>query len=214
MPTIVLFIFLVNKVLSRYYSVMSAEEIHNHIERLSNLLRAESRKQLTGHGLQPVQLEVLHYLSVCNRYSNTGKGVAEYLGQTKGTVSQSIKVLERKGLVTKHVDNADKRIVHLIISNSARKLLKNTVPASLFSNACKRIKKQSMSQIINALASLLLAVQRANGLKSFGVCYSCRHNKNLNNGNYLCGLTKEVLTSNEVQLICREHDNCEQISSV
>lgn len=188
---------------------MSANEIHNQIERLSNLLRTESRKQLTGYGLQPVQLEVLHYLSVCNRYSNTGKGVAEYLGQTKGTVSQSIKVLERKGLVTKHIDNTDKRIVHLVITNSARKLLKNTVPASIFSNACKRITKQSMSQITSALTSLLMAVQKANGLKTFGVCYTCRYNKILNDGNYLCGLTKEVLTSKEVQLICREHDDCE-----
>lgn len=188
--------------------VMSADEIHNHIERLSNLLRTDSRQQLTGHGLQPVQLEVLHYLSVCNRYSNTGKGVAEYLGQTKGTVSQSIKVLERKGLVTKQIDNTDKRIVHLIISSSAKKLLKNIIPAPLFSNACKRIKKQSMSKIISALTSLLMAVQKANGLKSFGICHTCRYNKNLNDGNYLCGLTKEVLTSKEVQLICREHDNC------
>ena len=193
---------------------MSADEIHNHIERLSNLLRTDSRKQLTGHGLQPVQLEVLHYLSVCNRYSNTGKGVAEYLGQTKGTVSQSIKVLERKGLVTKHIDNTDKRIVHLIISSSGKKLLKNTVPASLFSKAGKHIKKQSMSEILNALTSLLIAVQRANDLKTFGACHTCRYNKTLDNGKYLCGLTNEVLTSKEVQLICREHDSCVQVSSV
>lgn len=188
---------------------MGANEIHNHIERLSNLLRTESRQQLAGHGLQPVQLEVLHYLSVCNRYSNTGKGVAEYLGQTKGTVSQSIKVLERKGLVTKHTDNTDKRIVHLIISSSAGNLLENTVPSSLFSNASTLINKQSMGQIISALASLLIAVQKANGLKSFGVCHTCRYNKTLNDGNYLCELTKEVLTSNEIQLICKEHDNRE-----
>jgi len=66
-----------------------------------------------------------------------------------------------------------------------------------------------MSQITSALTSLLMAVQKANGLKTFGVCYTCRYNKNLNDGNYLCGLTKEVLTSKEVQLICREHDDCE-----
>ena len=188
---------------------MSANEIHNHIERLSNLLRTESRQQLAGFGLHPVQLEVLHYLSVCNRYSNTGKGVTEYLGQTKGTVSQSIKVLERKGLITKQTDNTDKRIVHLILSSSARILLKNTVPASLFNNACKYIKKKPMNHIVSALASLLMAVQKANGLKTFGVCHTCRYNKTLNDGNYLCELTKEVLTPNEIQLICREHDNRE-----
>ena len=193
---------------------MSAKQIHNYIERLSNLLRTESRQLLTSHGLQPIQLEILHYLSVCNRYSNTAKGVAEYLGQTKGTVSQSIKVLERKGLITKHVDNIDKRIVHLKITSNARTLLKKTVPAPLFSNAGKLIKEQSIKQIQSALKSLLMAVQKANGLKSFGVCHTCRYNQQLNNGNHLCRLTKEVLSSKEVQLICREHDDGEQVFSI
>jgi DNA-binding MarR family transcriptional regulator len=49
-----------------------------------------------AHGLQPVQLEVLNYLSSCNRYSDTPMAVTEYLGQTKGTVSQTIKTLEKK----------------------------------------------------------------------------------------------------------------------
>jgi DNA-binding MarR family transcriptional regulator len=151
---------------------------------------------------------------VCNRYSNTAKGVAEYLGQTKGTVSQSIKVLERKGLITKHVDNIDKRIVHLKITSNARTLLKKTVPAPLFSNAGKLIKEQSMKQMQSALKSLLMAVQKANGLKSFGVCHTCRYNQQLNNGNHLCRLTKEVLSSKEVQLICREHDDGEQVFSI
>lgn len=193
---------------------MSTKQIHNYIERLSNLLRTESRQLLTSHGLQPIQLEILHYLSVCNRYSNTAKGVAEYLGQTKGTVSQSIKVLERKGLITKHVDNIDKRIVHLKITSNARTLLKKTVPAPLFSNAGKLIKEQSMKQMQSALKSLLMAVQKANGLKSFGVCHTCRYNQQLNNGNHLCRLTKEVLSSKEVQLICREHDDGEQVFSI
>lgn len=193
---------------------MGANEIHNHVERLSNLLRTESRQQLASYGLQPVQLEVLHYLSVCNRYSNTAKGVAEYLGQTKGTVSQSIKVLERKGLVTKHMDDMDKRIMHLIISHSAIRLLNKTVPSALFSNASKLIKKQAVNNIKSALATLLMAVQKANGLRSFGVCHTCRYNRNLNDGNFMCDLTQEVLTSNDVQLICIEHDYGKQVFSV
>jgi DNA-binding MarR family transcriptional regulator len=194
--------------------LMSARQLHKHIERLSNLLRTESRQLLSGHGLQPVQLEVLHYLSVCNRYSDTAKGVTEYLGQTKGTVSQSIKVLKRKGFVTKHVDKTDKRMVHLKITHSAKSLLKLTVPAPLFCNATKRIQNQSMNQILNTLIALLRTVQKANGLKSFGVCRSCRYNQKTAGGDYLCGLTKEVLSANEVQLICREHDDGEQALSV
>ena len=66
------------------------------LERLAGLLRSESRKLLSEYGLQPVQFEALHYLSNCNRYSDTPMAVTEYLGQTKGSVSQTLKVLEKK----------------------------------------------------------------------------------------------------------------------
>lgn len=193
---------------------MSVKQIHNHIERLSNLLRTQSRQLLSDYGLQPVQLEVLHYLSMCNRYSDTVKGVTEYLGQTKGTVSQSIKVLERKGLVTKHIDSADKRVLHLKITSNARSLLNKSVPAPLFNNAGRRLKKQSMHQILNALISLLRTVQKANDLKSFGVCHSCRYNQKTADDKYLCELTKEVLSVEDIQLICREHEDGERVFGV
>ncbi len=71
------------------------------LERLASLLRSESRTMLLEHGLQPVQFEALQYIANCNRYSDTPMAVTEFLGQTKGTVSQTLKVLEKKGLIEK-----------------------------------------------------------------------------------------------------------------
>ncbi len=71
------------------------------LERLASLLRSENRQMLVEFGLQPVQFEVLQYLSICNRYSDTPMAVTEFFGQTKGTVSQTLKVLEKKNLLEK-----------------------------------------------------------------------------------------------------------------
>lgn len=73
---------------------MSAIALYDYLERLTSLMRAWSREQPLVAELQPVQLSALHYLARCNRYSDTPLGVTEYLGLTKGTVSQSLKVLE------------------------------------------------------------------------------------------------------------------------
>ena len=78
---------------------MSARDIHSVLERLCNLLRVEARGQGASAGLLPIQLEALHYLAQCNRYSDTPQAVTDFLGQTKGTVSQTLKVLENRGLV-------------------------------------------------------------------------------------------------------------------
>ncbi|MCA9453857.1 MAG: MarR family transcriptional regulator, partial [Nitrospira sp.] len=103
---------------------MSAQEANDVLERLCNLQRMEARAFGLRYGLQPVQMEALTYLTQCNRYSNTPQAVAEYLGLTKGTVSQSLKVLEQKGFLRKEADHEDKRIVRLAPTTKGSNLVK------------------------------------------------------------------------------------------
>ena len=60
------------------------------VERLGNLMRAKLRRVSAQMQLQPVHMQALLYLSQANRYSNTPQALTEYLGLTKGTVSQSL----------------------------------------------------------------------------------------------------------------------------
>lgn len=198
---------LVNKVFSRYYRIMNANKIYDYIERLSNLIRIDSRRQGASFGLQPIQLEALHYLSLCNRYSDTPIAVTEYLGQTKGTVSQTLIVLEKKGYLTKHADGKDKRVTHLKVSADGKKILQNLIPTPLFVNACEQLSDNTQKKVVLALNELLLALLHANNMKSFGVCYSCRYNLKIKDGAYFCKLTQESLSETDIQLICREHED-------
>ncbi len=186
---------------------MSTQSIHDYIERLGNLLRNELRRAGGEHGLQPVQLEALHYLSICNRYSDTPMAVTEYLGQTKGTVSQSLKVLEKKRLISKHADANDGRITHLRVTRAGLHLIAATIPTPVFSNACENLPERSQQKIVESLRDLLHAVQRANDMKSFGVCSTCRYHRVLGKNDFLCGLTEEPLSEDDIQLICREHEH-------
>lgn len=154
-----------------------------------------------------MQLEALHYLSLCNRYSDTPMATTEYLGQTKGTVSQTLKVLEKKGFLTKKADVNDKRVVHLKVSRAGDKLLHKFIPSRQFVDACEHLSKQSQTQIVSCLKELLHTTQRTNGMKTFGVCHTCRYNQKKMNRQYFCNLTQESLSSDDIQLICREHQN-------
>ena len=198
---------LVNIVLIRYYRYMKTIQIYNFIERLSNLLRTDARRGGAEFSLLPIQVEVLHYLSICNKYSDTPMAVTTYLGQTKGTVSQTLKILSGKELLTKKIDSKDKRVIHLKLSSSAKALLKASIPTPLFVRASKLMNEQSHKRITAALNELLQAIQQANGMKTFGVCSSCRHNQKGVNKNYICGLTKDTLSTKDIQLICIEHED-------
>ena len=178
------------------------------LERLASLLRSESRNLLLKHGLQPVQFDALYYLSICNRYSDTPMSVTEYLGQTKGSVSQTLKVLEKKGLIVKTADSCDKRVAHMAVTEEGRQLIKTVLPSPLIAAAGDVLGNEDLAVINSSLSSLLRTVQQANNFKSFGQCDSCSHNIKSDNDGYFCGLTKEPLTKIDIELICREHEPC------
>jgi DNA-binding MarR family transcriptional regulator len=184
---------------------MNGPLIHEYLERLSNLLRTEARRSGTAYGLQPVQLQALHYLAICNRYSDTPLAVTEYLGLTKGTVSQTLMVLENKGLIAKTGDKEDKRVVHLKVTRTGKRLVQKAFPAQLLRAVCTRLSEAQQQRVIAGMKTLLLACQEANRMRSFGACHTCRHNQRTAEGGYLCGLTQEPLSSDDIMRICREH---------
>lgn len=198
---------LVKTVPVRYYiGTMNPEQIYEHLERIANLLRTDTRKVGAGRGLQPVQLEALHYLGSCNRYSNTPAASADFLGLTKGTVSQTLGVLEGLGYIEKRPDEKDRRVVHLILTEQGREVLNESFPPAVLIGAMEKIGDDEREVLANGLQRLLRAMQQANRLRTFGVCKTCRHHRLQDDGSRRCSLTGEALTDEDSGRICREHE--------
>ncbi|MEW6990975.1 MarR family winged helix-turn-helix transcriptional regulator [Colwelliaceae bacterium 6441] len=185
---------------------MKTNHLYQLVERLGELLKVDARQAGAVEGLQPVQLEVLNYLSCCNKFSDTPMAVTEYLGQTKGTVSQTIKTLENKGLVNKVPDENDKRISHIKVTEAGHDILRINIPTKMFTNACHDLSINQQEKISEALNQLLFSLIKSNDMKSFGVCHSCRHNQKHSDGRFFCALVKQPLSHEDVQLLCKEHE--------
>lgn len=132
-------------------------------------------------------------------------GVTEYLGQTKGSVSQTLKVLEKKRLIEKATDKSDKRVAHLSLTKAGRKLVSRLLLSPLLKSTIESLSKKDQSSIDATLECLLAGVQHANDFRTFGQCSTCIHNIKYSAGEYMCGLTKEALSDKDIKLICREH---------
>jgi DNA-binding MarR family transcriptional regulator len=184
---------------------MNTAEIYEYLERIANLIRTDIRKTGLNFGLQPVQLEALHYLSRCNRYSNTPVAVAEFLGLTKGTVSQTLGVLEMNGLIEKQADSCDRRVVHLILTQKGQKVMAETIPPHVLISALEKRSNTDQQGIVSLLQSLLHEMQIAHGLKTFEACKTCRYHAIEEDGRRCCHLTSELLTEIDAVKICREH---------
>ena len=174
------------------------------LERIANLLRAEARLAAQRAGLQPVQLEILEYLDRCNRYSDTPAAVAEYLSLTKGTVSQSIQRLEEKGCIRRTPDASDGRVSRLRLTRKGRGIVTTKWRRAL--DDAEQSAAREGEALEDSLEQVLASLQRANGLRSFGVCRTCRFFNREGRERFRCGLTAEPLSAADSQLVCREHE--------
>ncbi len=174
-------------------------------ERLGNLAEARLKAVALPHGLQPVHARILLYLSAANRYSNTPQAVAEYLGLTKGTVSQSLILLEDKGYLRRVADTHDRRIVRLEPTPAGDDLVREMQRrgAGGFAVAARDLPEG----LLAGLTQLLRRLQQLEGRRSFGVCRSCRHHLAEGRGRWRCGLTGEPLKAADRRRICREHES-------
>ena len=173
-------------------------------ERISSLLEAEERKGCTARGLKLVHARILDYLANCSSHSDTPLAVAEYLSLTKGTVSQSISVLARKGYIHKTPDQQDGRVVHLSLSIMGKQLLAELKPLNIFAEAEQMLSSQPVSTVGEALNAVLLALQEVSHAKSFGVCSSCAHFIEQGYDNH-CTLAQIPVSQDDAGRICRHH---------
>ncbi len=167
------------------------------LERLTAVHRNLLRRFAAEEGLQLAHVEILQYLSICNRYSDSTQAISEYLGQTKGSISQSLGHLEDNGFIKKTQDKNDKRIFHVSISIKG---------VAVSNRLMKRINLDDSNEVEPVLKAMLTSIQRKNGLRGFNTCLSCKFNQNPKKNTFVCGLTNERLTTEDVKKICREHE--------
>ncbi len=142
-------------------------------ERLAALVHQLVREDAARHGLLPVHLQVLGYLAQANRYSDIPIAVAAYLGTTRGTVSQTLSVLERKGLIDRVADDRHGKRIHLTLTLAGEAVLAGSWP--------RRLEEALVATGVDALnvgddlRRVLSILQRLNDRQAFGECRQCAH---------------------------------------
>lgn len=174
------------------------------VDRLTNTLINEKRKALADFGLQPVQLDALQYLSMANKHSDNAISVSEYLEHTKGTISQSLKVLERKALIHKIANTDDKRVLHIKVTTIGKHILNQLTENSKLQTALADLSQTNAKALTKGLDVIYHQIHDNETSKSFGQCFTCQHFQKSGKVLY-CQHFNEDITEEDSLLICREH---------
>jgi DNA-binding MarR family transcriptional regulator len=183
----------------------SAIQAAHLIDRLDRLTRSGPNIE----GLNPAQWEALRYLARANRFSRTPAALADYLGSTRGTVSQTLISLEQKGFVGRTQSTRDKRSIDLELTTQGETALEDD-PLLALAHDLAASAGQDIHNLVETLRAVLQRAVARNDGKAFGACHTCRHFQRgvgtSSSTPHRCGLLDEPLSETDSRSICVEQD--------
>lgn len=182
----------------------AAIEAAHLIDRLDRLARRGE-----AGSLNPAQWEALRFIARANRFSRTPAALAEYLGSTRGTVSQTLITLERKGYVTRDTDVRDRRSIALGLTPLGEHALAHD-PIRALAADLAAARAVDLESLVDSLRDALHIMITRNGGRAFGACHACRHFRRGEGKSgrmpHYCALLGEPLSDADSGAICVEQD--------
>jgi DNA-binding MarR family transcriptional regulator len=156
-----------------------------------------------ARGLNPAQAAALDYLARANRFSRAPSHLAEWLGSTRGTVSQTLKALAARGLVAEGQAPRDRRSISYALTEAGRDMV--GADRALRADVAALPPAQAAAAA-DALATLLRNMLARRNRRAFGLCRTCRHHRPDAGGETgYCRLLEVPLSAGELDQICAEH---------
>lgn len=125
-------------------------------EVLSQVMRTTASLAFT-EGLNPAQWAAVRYFAQATPSARSVVAFARYHGTTKGTASQTIAALQKKGLLERHRSERDRRAVNLVLTERGRAVLEsdplNELAAAIagLSDSHHRGLAESIDQVLRVL---------------------------------------------------------------
>ncbi|MEX2411074.1 MAG: helix-turn-helix domain-containing protein [Candidatus Paceibacterota bacterium] len=181
------------------------------LERISQAFRVLLWRESKEFSLSPIQVQLLIFLLHHSEEKRKVSYLADEFNMTKATISDSIKVLEKKKLITKEPEPHDSRSYVIHLTPLGTKTAKEN---SLFSKEIRTpIDKLSTDDKENLLLSLLNIIRHLNRTGVITIqrmCLTCKHYQSTENGKqHYCKLLNQKLHNTELRADCPDHEMIE-----
>jgi DNA-binding MarR family transcriptional regulator len=124
-------------------------------------------------GLRDREWTALRFLARANRFSRTPSALAGYIGSTRATTTQLIKVLEERSLVVRRVSDRDKRSVVLCLTAQGERLLAQHDPIRGVVDAVAALVREDCVKLKHALHEILNRIDTPLAQARAGSCRDC-----------------------------------------
>lgn len=175
------------------------------LEKISQAFRVLLWQESKEFSLSPIQIQVLIFLLHHSDEKRKVSYLADEFNMTKATISDTVKTLEQKELITKKYEPHDTRSYIIHLTEKGRDIAEKTslftrqlhLPIERLHNEDKEILLLSLLNIIRHLNKIgIITIQR--------MCMTCVYYRSTEQ-NHFCGLLNQNLHVTDLRVDCPEH---------
>lgn len=176
------------------------------LERVSEVFKILLWEKAKLVGLSPIQIQILIFIAFHKRNLCNVSHLAKEFNVTKPTVSDAIKILDKKALILKDFSSSDSRSYSITLSDLGNDMVSQTYD---FSNPLKKqidgFSPPELESLFGTLSQLIYKLNRNGILSVQRTCYGCKFYKKSQETDY-CNLLKKELMTQEIRLDCPEYE--------
>jgi len=181
------------------------------LERISEVFKVLLWEHAKKIGISPIQIQVLIFIAYHKKILCNVSHLAKEFNITKPTISDAIRVLEKKGLIIKDYSSVDKRKYNILLSNSGKILVDETENfANPIKDQLKGVEEADLENLFKTLSKLIYQLNQNGVLTVQRTCYGCSFYKLVDNKSYCNLLNKELLNS-DIRLDCPEFEEKKEL---
>lgn len=176
------------------------------LERISEAFKVLLWEKAKLLGLSPIQIQILIFTAYHKSDFCNVSHLAKEFNITKPTISDAVKVLDNKGLISKDFSSNDSRSYSIALSVSGQQMVAETENfANPLKDQLKGMEPKNLENVFETLSKLIYQLNQKGILTVQRTCYGCKFYDQIRNKAYCNLLNKELLNS-DIRLDCSEFE--------
>ena len=176
------------------------------LERISEVFKVLLWEKAKKVGLSPIQIQILIFIAFHKQELCNVSHLAKEFNITKPTVSDVIKVLDKKEMILKDFSSSDSRSYAIHLSPLGKKILLETNDfADALKNHLDSFEPNNLESVFKTLSELIYKLNRSGILTIQRTCYGCTFYQKNKNSDY-CNLLEKELLNKDIRLDCPEFE--------
>ena len=157
-------------------------------------------------GLSPIQIQILIFIAYHKQELCNVSHLAKEFNLTKPTISDAVKILDRKKLIIKDFSSADSRSYSIQLSAIGNDIVSQTNDlANPLKKQIDHLEEKDLNTIFKTLSELIYKLNQNGILTIQRTCFGCKFYQKNDTSDY-CNLLNKELLNKDIRLDCPEFE--------